>query len=109
RQRARGAPSDKGILDPRGRVSRHQQMLFLSPLPSQRPHLLPKHSDHHGSSEEPWSFVIFFPLQYLYRIQNLMSNGDMLLQPSSMQPSSFTAGTSMRVMVSDGLCDTVQS
>ncbi|MEQ2255371.1 hypothetical protein ILYODFUR_013210, partial [Ilyodon furcidens] len=42
-------------------------------------------------------------------IQNHMPNGDMLLQPSSMQPSSFTAGTSMRVMVSDGLCDTVQS
>lgn len=31
---------------------------FCFPLCS--PHLLPKHSDHRGSLEEPWSFVTFF-------------------------------------------------
>lgn len=54
--------SDEGILDPKGGgggVSRYQRTRYLSPLPSQLTHLLPKLSDHHDSSEVQWSFVIF--------------------------------------------------
>lgn len=66
----------------------------LSALPSKR-------SDHHESSEE----LCYLSLQSLSGTQNLLSNGDVLLQPWS----SFAAGTSMRVVVSDGLCGSVRS